>query len=352
MEFMSAGWRDYIGEPGSLPAGLGAFPILQSPIYVNVEGDKLRTPSDGNGTPQGTNVAALSERLDNYAIDWALLTHDLQALTPTLMNTRLSVELARATNDWTIARWLDVDTRLAAALLIPTQLPEQSVEEIYRVGRHPQIHAVLLSANGLGKPFGHLVYRPILRAAADLGLVVVIKAGGDNMQDSMTFTTAHGLPNTYAVYHSLLDQSPATHLTSMIAQGAFDELPELKVLIVGAGLSWIAHHMWRFENEYREFRREAPWLKSTPTGYLADHVRFSTYPLEHVADRSAWERYLQAFPNLDRLVVYGSGYPNWDSDEPDTATQRLPAPWRDAVLGGNAATYFGLPSGATSSQRS
>jgi predicted TIM-barrel fold metal-dependent hydrolase len=352
MEFMSAGWRDYIGQPGSLPGGLGAYPLLAKQVYVNIEGDKLRGQSVDPRAPLGTSAAALTQRLDKHGIDAALLTHDTQALTPMLINVRLSVELARATNDWTIERWLDADPRLSAAVLVPTQLPEQSVQELYRVGKHPQVRAVLLCANGLGKPFGHLTYRPILRAAADLGLVVVIKAGGDNTGDSTTHPTAHGLPSTYAVYHSLLDQSPATHLTSLIAQGAFDELPDLRVMIIGAGISWIAPHMWRFDHEYREFRREAPWLKAAPTHYLEDRIRISTYPLEHVTNRSAWERYLQAFPGLSRVVVYGSGYPSWDSDEPDTAADRLPAAWRDSVLGDNAAEFFDLRAGANSSQRS
>src|SRR4029077_645445 len=90
------------------------------------------------------------QHLDPAGVEAALLCHGTGMLVPTLGVPRLTVEFARAINDWTIDRWVPADTRLHATILVPTQVPELAAEEIRRVGRRDRMAAVLLGANGLG----------------------------------------------------------------------------------------------------------------------------------------------------------------------------------------------------------
>jgi hypothetical protein len=257
----------------------------------------------------------------------ALLSHADGMLTPSAANPRLAAEVARAANDWTSERWLAADPRFRGLILVPNQTPELAAREIARVAaREPGMIGVLLAANGLSKPFGHPVYWPILEAAAEHGLTVVVHAGGDAVAESPAHTTAGGVPSTYAEYHAFAVQPIMTHLVSLIGQGTFEQLPELRVLISGVGAAWLPALFWRFDSEYRALR---------------DHVRITTYPLERAADPAKVARLLAAFAGMEDLLLFASGYPSWDTDWPEEILDRIPAGWVDGVLRQNAARLFG-----------
>jgi predicted TIM-barrel fold metal-dependent hydrolase len=268
---------------------------------------------------------------------------------PAINNPPLSVALTKAANDWTLDRWIGGDKRLYAAILVPTQEPEEGAAEIRRMARNPRVVAAMIAANGLGKPFGHAAYYPLYAACVETDLPVIVHAGGDATADVLTLPTAGGVPATYTDLYVLSHQSLMTHFVSLIGQGVFERFPTLKVMFVGAGFGWLAPLLWRFETNYRPFHRDAPWLTKTPTEYLVDHIRIGTQPLDRGPSPEVTHRYLMAEPALAGVLCYASGYPRWNRDAVDDVKRWLPLAWAAGALWDNASTWFRWPANVRNS---
>jgi hypothetical protein len=253
-------------------------------------------------------------------------------------------ELVRAANDWTIERWLGQDSRLFGQVLVQSALPDDAAAEIRRAGTHERMVAVALGTNGLGRHFGHPVYRPIHDAAAELGLPLVLQVGCDGATDLVTVPTAVGLPATYAESDIHGAQALMAHVASFITEGVFERHRGLRLLLVGGGAAWIPWFQWNLDYLFRMVRRfETPWLKRTPSEYFTDHIRLGTYSLEAPTQRGRLAQLLGTVATPESLLVYTSGYPLTDWERPATVAERLPEAWHRQVFHDNAAALFRWP---------
>src|SRR3954451_15948008 len=74
-DFMSAGWREHIGVPGTLPGGAGAMPILPAAPYRHPTGDYLAS-AEPDGGQAGSDPALLVEQLlETGGVARAVLSH-------------------------------------------------------------------------------------------------------------------------------------------------------------------------------------------------------------------------------------------------------------------------------------
>jgi predicted TIM-barrel fold metal-dependent hydrolase len=336
MEYIPAGWRRWAELPGRLHmsgSAVGWRQIAPMVRYANPAGDELQ----GGGAD---TYEAVAERLfEHDGSTRAVLVHDRGMLSPALSNPRFAAVVVRALNQWTIEHWLDRDRRLYGVALVASQQPEEAVAEIRRIGSHPQIAAVLLAANAIGKGFGHPLYHPIYEAAVEHELPVIIHTGGDSLLDQPSMPTAGGLPLTFAEY-AVLSASPLiSHVTNLISTGVFQLYPDLRVHVVG-GIAWVPGLVYRMEVGWRGLRREIPWVTDSPEEYFRRHFRLSTYGLEQASRPGTIERVVSAFPPFADLVCFGSGYPSWDTKSPAEVAPVFPAQWRQSVLGGNAERWF------------
>lgn len=343
LAYVPAAWREYVGEPGTLPGGGGARPVLLTSTFAAPEPapDGLAFP--GTLAPAVPDLAALTRGwLDPQGIDAALLTHGAMRTVAAGVNPRLAAVLVRAANDWTIERWLDADDsgRVRGTLLVPEQVPEDAAAEIRRVGGHPKMAAVLLGGNGLGKPAGHPIWDPIYRAAAEAGLPVVIHAGADAVQDTGTYPTAGGPPSTYAELRALAAQSLMTHFVSLVAQATFDRHPELRVVFAGGGFAWLPSIVWRFDTNYHSLRVESPWVGRLPSEYLEPHVRIAATPFDAPPNGRAFALVARAWPDLAGLLCFASGHPGRHAARPADVLGALPDDWADGVGWGNADAFL------------
>ena len=96
-----------------------------------------------------------------------------------------------------VENWLERDERLFGHILVSSSLPEEAAAEIRRIGGHPQMVAVALGTNGLGRAFGHPAYHAIYEAAAELDLPLVIQFGSDSASELAAVPTQMGLAATY-----------------------------------------------------------------------------------------------------------------------------------------------------------
>jgi predicted TIM-barrel fold metal-dependent hydrolase len=329
MEYMDAATREFIGQPGSLPNGGGAIPVVFQPPYRHPGGDDLR-PGAAASAPLGTSAEDVAAELfERRGFDSAVLCYGDPMMAPAIPNPHIAQAVIRAANDWTVDRWLDHDERFKALVLVASQTTTEAVAEIERLAGRDQFVGVLLAANALSHPFGHPAYRPIFEAAAEQGLTVVLQAGGDAIPEALSMPTAGGVPTAFGEYYALSVQAMTTHVVSLIGQGLFDFLPDLKVVVSGVGVGWIPALFWRFDSEYVALRREAPWMRQPPSDYLRQHLYVCTHPLDRPADSGALVRLIDAFPGLGERLVFGSGYPGWDSEWPEEVAELLP----DAAAG-------------------
>ena len=336
--YLSRSWRQMLGTSGSLPGGRGARSIVLAFPYQDPM--PLR---DGGGAPYVTDYETLRrDHLDRHGIAVAVLTYGPLRLTAALPDVRLSVEVARAANDWTRAEWLERDNRLRGSILIAAQDPSAAAAEIRRCARDDRMVQVLLGVNSSGRPLGDPGFRPIFAAAAEVGLPVAIHAGGEAVPQAIGNVVAGGVPSTYAEYHALRAQGLMSALTSLILSGVLERFRTLKIVLAGGGFAWLPALMWRFDENYKALRREVPWVKRAPSEYLADQVRLTTYPLEP-GGAVGLPGILGAIDSFERLLCYASGYPESDLDTPEAVIAALPGHWASSVMGQNALLLTGSP---------
>ena len=328
------------GDPAG-PMGIGS--IWR---YVHPRGDSDLAAFPASGPPGSDVELLVAQTLATGRREATVLGYRDGLLATAFPQPHLARQLVRAANDWTIETWLSGDTRLFGQVLVMSALPEEAAAEIRRVGVHPRMVAVALGTNGLGRHFGHPVYRPIHQAAAELGLPLVVQVGCDATTDQVTVPTAVGLPATYAEYDVHSAQALMAHAASFITEGVFDEFADLQVLLVGGGAAWVPWCLWNMDYIFRMVRRsETPWLTRPPSEYFVRHIRLGTHSLEAPVQPGRLERVLGAIPEVESMFLYTSGYPAWDWEEPGTIAARLPAEWHFGVFRGNAADFFRWPSG-------
>lgn len=337
MGYFSAGWREFVGEPGSLPGGAGAIRVVPGPGFRHPSGDK-----DDSGREAMSDPDLLRKRLlEPASVTRAVLSYDDGLLAPTITDYHLAHEVCRAANDWCTDRWLsDVDDRYYGLVLAPNQIPEEAAAEVRRAGAHPRMVGVVLGGNGVGQSFGHRLYHPIYEAAADLGLPIVLHVGGDAAPDARTSTAPAGNPSTFTEY-SIMSTTPLmTHLVSFLLHGVFERFPGLRLMLAGAGAAWLAPLMWRLDSNWRGLRREVPWVRKHPSEYLWEHVRLSTWPLDQAGGPEQLQAALGAFGPMEDLLCFGSGFPDWNWEDSARVAAQVPESWHAKVFRDNAESFF------------
>ena len=289
----------------------------------------------------GSSLEAMQAQvLDTFDLAAGILNSDDTILASLMCNPYRAAALARAWNDWVRERWLDGDARLRATIVVPAQDPLAAAAEIRRVAVDERFVGVLLPG-GAERPYGEPRYLPILEAAHECGLPLVVHTGGDGMGLAAPSGGA-GKPSFYIEWHTLGSAcSVMSHLVSLICHGSFDRFPGLRALFIEGGVAWLPGIMWRLDTNWRGLRDDVPWVRRLPSEVVHEAVRFSTQPLEHTDghDDLLWE--MLSAVGAPGILVFSSDYPHWDFDDPAFMLKRLPTAWREPVMHRNAADLFG-----------
>jgi predicted TIM-barrel fold metal-dependent hydrolase len=348
LDYLPRGWREFASRSkGNYVGGGGKSMLpLTASVMIPNPGGIVRSeswPPDG-GLPGSSLSLMVEQLLDPFNVKKAILMFGSGQWVGAIPNPYFAAEIARASNDWCIDRWLtDQDERLYGTLILPTQTPDIAAEEIRRLGNHNRIVGVLLMSTGLGKPFGHPVYDPIHRAAAEMGLPLILHSGGEAVGGMNVAPTGSGMPSLYLEHHVLNSvQGCMTHLVSLIAHGVFEKYPTLRLVLVECGVAWLPGILWRFDSDYKALRAEVPWLTKAPSEYFHEHVRVTTQPLELSPEKDDMVRLIESFGG-DDILCFASDYPHWDTDDPTYVASRLPKRWHKKVFYDNAADLFGWP---------
>jgi predicted TIM-barrel fold metal-dependent hydrolase len=252
--YMDPYWRTYVQDGGLFlsPTQGGAYPRIALKEAPPATLDELRT---GLLDPSGVRTALLNCTTSFHCN----------------RNPYYEAALTKAVNDWLVDQWLSKDERLRASMVVPTLDTEAAVAEIERIGGHPGIVQVLLPVR-TDVPWGNQRHHPLLKAAAEHGLVVGLHAWG-RIGNAATPT---GITHTYLEDYLGNSQMIAqAHLTSLVTEGVFARVPDLRVAFVECGFSWLTTLLWRFDKDWKGVWREVPWLDGRPSEVVRRHIRLT-----------------------------------------------------------------------------
>lgn len=327
--YLSPYWRDHFDSIGRL----GYTGCLMPRAMPRAARHDAWPP---DGSYPGENLEFMQKQLlDEWGISYGILLPLTAA--GDQINLDFGLAMSQAVNDWQIQDWTEKEPRLRGSIMIPYEDGPLSAEEIHRVGDHPHMVQVLFVTR-TREPMGSRRYWPIYEAALEHDLPIAIHFGstGGNA------ITGAGWPSFYIEDHAGMAQSFQSQITSMVSQGVFELFPELKVVIIEGGVSWMVPLMWRMDAVYKKLHHELPRVKEMPSTYVRKHFWISTQPIEEPLKDSEFPEMVSQLDMPDRLM-FATDYPHWDFDSPDRAIPRtLPENTRRQIMGENAMALYGF----------
>jgi predicted TIM-barrel fold metal-dependent hydrolase len=208
-------------------------------------------------------------------------------------------EGCKAHNDWALAEIQDVaPERLIATAMLPLLSVEDAVAETYRAKSRGHYAVYMPTVPPAGQPtYNNDCWEPLWAAVEETGLILTIHIGTDGP------TVFYRGPGGAVVNYVETTYGGQRATTQLIAGGALDRHPDLKVLISEGGAAWAPFLGDRMNEGYRQhgmFVR--PKLSMLPKEYIYRQVYVSFQHDETAVDAVTSMGY--------QNVMFGSDYPH------------------------------------------
>ena len=308
MPYLEDHWREQVVIRGIDELNTISYP-LNSPLTCRADW------RPASGRPAASLAAVRGQLLDPFGVSVAIANclYGIQLL----YSEDMGAAFARALNGWMAAEWLDKEPRLRASIVVPTQNAELAVDEIERWAGDRRFVQVLLLVSG-DTPLGRRHHWPIYAAAQRHGLAVGIHAGSAYHNPP----TPVGWPSYYTEDYVGQSQAFQGQLTSLICEGVFNKFPELKVVLLESGFTWLPAHLWRLTKYWRGLRMEIPWVDRAPGDIVRSNVRLSLQPAD--APDAATVMKIVEHMQSDELLLFSTDYPHAQFTGTDAIPDGLP----------------------------
>jgi aminocarboxymuconate-semialdehyde decarboxylase len=235
-------------------------------------------------------------------------------------------ELERRTND-TCARWVaHAPGRFVGSFTLPLRDDALALAELERAAGELGLPVANLPAQVDGSYLGAPRFRPLWRRIHELGVVVFIHP--DGIRDPWF--------QEYSLWNSVGQPiEEAKVMASLILEGVFDELPDLR-LVISHGGGYLPHYFGRLDRNVTNMPDSVRNISAAPSDYLRrfhyDTCVYDVSILQALAERVG----------TDRLVL-GSDYPVGDEDHVGfVRSAGFDERELEAILGGTAASLLRL----------
>ena len=335
--YLAGQWTEFIDERGvAEPFGLAVAYPPAAPTTVRSDWE----PPAGRAAAGDVDLLR-RHVLDPLDVDYAILTCNYAV--DSVRHPDFAAALAAAVNDWIVGEWLDRDPRLRGTIALPARHPDQMIAEIRRVARDRRFVQVLMPARS-DRPYGNRIWHPVLAEIAAQGLVMALHWGGTS--DGPPSPT--GWPSWFVEEYAAEQQVYMAQLTSLIGEGAFRAVPDLKVAVGEVGFAWLPSLMWRLDKEWKGLRRDIPWVTRPPSEIVREHVRFTVAPLDMAAapDAAGEMAEIVSWLGSEDLLMFATDYPHAHEVPVAALLERLPETMRGRLMAETARTMYRLGVGA------
>jgi hypothetical protein len=315
-----------------LPTG---FRLWRAPFWPPENWDRNLGGTLGKHWVQDVSVRLAD--MDVQGIDVAVLYPTTALLIGRARGPKLAVALSRAYNDLAHS-YCSQSPRLQAVAIIQVHNVPEAVKELRRAVTELGLVGVTLPAHGHGKNLGDAEFHPIYAEAERLGVPVAIHASGGVGSASSEANAFDKFISVHTIGHPFPQMF---QLTGMIFGGIPELFPQLRLMYLEAGASWVPYWMERMDREYKLRAVEAPLCRVNPTEYVCSgRIFFSC---------EASESLLPVVVSKigEDVLLYASDYPHWDMDYPDSARELwarndLSERLKRKILGENARRVYKL----------
>ncbi|WP_343602811.1 amidohydrolase family protein [Mycobacterium sp.] len=283
-------------------------------IHVDGQTFRRRLPSLAQQEFMRTTVAAAGSRdvgkrladLDNEGIFSELVFPSLGMWSSSFRTPELLREAMRASNDWAKQTILDFSPRLIPTAQVSTLDVGDAVGELERCAALG-FKAVFLpvTPHPAQRDYNHDEWEPFWAAAEDTGMVIAFHIGTEPIDfagGGAIGVTHHG-PGGAVLNYTETSFGGQRAVTKLVACGALDRHPALKVLVAEGGATWVPFIADRMEEGYRQHAMVVrPKLGRSPREIIYSQVYAS---FQHDASAVA-----VAAAMGYRNVLWGSDYPH------------------------------------------
>lgn len=322
--YLAPEWRRYVTDTGY--NGAGSVPYA----LPGVKGVAMADSLPPEGGPAGSSYEFMRQHyLERFPQSAFMLYGNWS---PAIKHTQAEMQnaLAVAFNDWMVDTWLEGHPGVYGSICLSRD-PDVCVREIERLGDHPQIAQVAFTVSNF--EWGDPIYHPVFEAAARHGLVCTFHVGAKTH-------CAVPEPRYFSSYHNGYPQAYMAQLIGLINNGVLPKFPDLKILFLEGGWTWLPHVMWRMDRDWRSTRVEIPWVTERPSHYIREQVWFGTQPLEEPDNPDHLTQMIE-IAGLGERLVFASDYPHWDFDEPTRVLSRFPSELKQRIFIDNARELYG-----------
>ena len=291
------------------------------------------TPKDG--THRAAHLALRA--MDAMGIDIAALSPFGLQIMGTHPQPEVEAAVLGAYNRWLTEQVLPCSPRLLGWIVLPFNAPEAALKLVETYAETPGVAGFQVAS--LRRLSVHAnAFMPIYAAIEQSGLPLAFHGGID--WDDPMFKTF----NKFMAVHALSPQwYNIVHCTNWLVNGMPERFPEMPVIWMDSGISWVPWLMMRIDNEYRMRSSECPSLRRLPGEYMRE-MCYTSNPVEmpdHTDMLAAAYRAIDA-PNS---LIYASNYPAADMDLPGAVNRLdfLNQAERRKILGETARKLFRLP---------
>ena len=327
LPYMDEYWREHM-----LRRGLerDSFEISAYPVGAPISARPDWRLADGL---PGSSLAAMQTHVLDRLQPRAAICNVLHGA-QVMMSEDLSAALCRGINNWLVAEWLDRDPRLRASIVVPVHSADLAAEEIERMAPDRRFVQVLMLAMA-ELPLGRRQNWPIYRAAEKYGLPIGVHAGSSFRHPP----SASGWGSFYLEDYVSYAPGFAGALNSLLVEGVFQKFPDLKVVLIESGVTWLPANLWRLNKTWRGVRSEVPWLNRLPADIIRERVRLTMAPFDEPPDEASLVTVLEQLGS-DEMLLFATDYPHWHHDGDDPLPKGLPEGLMRKMLVDNAlATY-------------
>ena len=262
--FFSVGAGDSVGPPGIMKAFLrgdteeGGSPSLH--------------PIDGLSVPEFVSRNARLEKMDDQGVEACLMlpTAGVGVEPQLRQHADVLYPSIRAFNLWLEEDWgYGTDGRIYGAPLISIEDRDQALAELERLLKQSARFVVLTAGPVSGRSPGDPYFDPFWARCEEARLNVVYHIGRTPFSE--IYNTPWGLrPHPPSHRHSLMeyalsftDRPIVDTFTALIADNVFGRFPQLKILSVEYGSSWVAPLLAKLDHIARLFSKDM-WRFGAP----------------------------------------------------------------------------------------